>query len=89
MANTASAKKRMRQNPARRSRNKTIRTRARSRVKQAVTAIESGDLPAAEAAVAAATSELDRAASKGTIHRRNASRRVGRLMQRLATLRKG
>ncbi len=86
MANTASAKKRNRQNEKRRARNKAVRTRARSRVKQAMVAIEAGDRPAAEAAVLAATSELDRAASKGILHRKNAARRVGRLMRRLAKL---
>lgn len=88
MANTASAKKRIRQNEKRRVRNQAIRSRARTRVKQAVAAIEAGDVESAQAAVKVATSELDRAASKGTIHRNNAARRVSRLMHRLAKLRK-
>lgn len=88
MANTASAKKRIRQNEKRRARNKAVRTRARNRVKQAIAAIDTGD-QAAESAVLAATSELDRAATKGIIHRKNASRRVSRIMRRLAKLQKG
>lgn len=89
MANTASAKKRIRQNEKRRARNKAVRNRARNRVKQAITAIESGDEDQAEAAVLAATSELDRAASKGIIHPKNAARRVSRIMHRLAKLQQG
>lgn len=79
----------MRQNEVRRARNKAVRSRARSRIKQAVATIESGELQAAQAAVQEAASELDRAASKGAIHRKNAARRISRLMLRLAKLQKG
>lgn len=89
MANTASAKKRIRQDEKRRARNKVVRTRARTRVKQALAAIESGELPAAESAVRQAASALDRAADKGAIHRKNAARRTSRLMLHLAKLQKG
>lgn len=88
MANTRSAKKRIRQNVKRRARNKIQRTRARTTVKQARTALQSGELEEAIQAVRAAASQLDRAASQGAIHRRNASRRKGRLMQKLAALEK-
>jgi small subunit ribosomal protein S20 len=88
LANTASAKKRIRQNQKRRARNKAVRSRARNRVKDAEAAIERGDAAEAGQAVQLATSDLDRAASKGTIHRKNAARRVSRLMQRLRSLQK-
>ncbi len=84
MANTRSAKKRMRQNQKRRLRNRMVRTRARRAVRQGRQAIESGDLESARAAVTKAVSELDRAAAKGVIHRNNAARRKSRLMKRLA-----
>ena len=83
MANTRSAKKRIRQNDKLRAHNKTYRTRARSHVKQARAAIKAGDEAAAKKAVMAAISELDRAAAKGIIHRNNASRRKSRLMKLL------
>lgn len=89
MANTLSAKKRIRQNEKRRVRNKADRTRARSTVRSARAALESGDSEAASAAVLLASSELDRAAAKGVIHSKNASRRKGRLMKQLAALVKG
>lgn len=86
MANTASAKKRVRQNEKRRMRNRVWLTRARSTVKQARIAIDSKDSEASIAAVNKAISELDRAASKGVIHRRNAARRKSRLLKKLSTM---
>ena len=85
LANTASAKKRIRQNEKRRLQNKLIRTRARTFVKRARTAVDASEEGAAQA-VQEAIRELDRAAAKGVIHRRNASRRKSRLMKQLAKL---
>ncbi|HHX44008.1 MAG TPA: 30S ribosomal protein S20 [Chloroflexi bacterium] len=82
MANTKSAIKRMRQNERRRARNRAVRSRMRTFVKRANTAIVAGEEDAAEA-VRAAISELDRAAQKGVIHRNNAARRKSRLMKKL------
>jgi len=89
LANTASTKKRVRQNEKRRLRNRVWLTRARSTIKQARITIDSQDLPASVEAVNKAVSELDRAASKGVIHKRNAARRKSRLLKKLSTLEKG
>jgi len=89
LANTASAKKRVRQNEKRRTRNRVWLTRARSTVKQALIAIDTKDSAASVEAVNKAISELDRAASKGVIHKRNAARRKSRLLKKLSTLEKG
>ena len=86
MANTGSAKKRIRQNVKRRARNRVQRTRSRSQVKVARAALQSGESEPATKAVQAAASALDRAVSQGSIHRRNASRRKSRLMKKLASL---
>ena len=86
MANTASAKKRIRQNEKHRMHNKLWRTRARTYVKRARTALEHDEKEAAVQAVHAAIRELDKAASKGVIHRRNADRRKSRLMKQLAKI---
>ena len=86
MANTASAKKRIRQNKKRRMRNKVWRTRARTSVKEARLAIDTGDREAAESATRLAIEQLDKAASKGVIHNNNASRRKSRLMKRLTAM---
>lgn len=86
LANIASAKKQARQSVKREARNKGVRTRARTQVKKARLQIEAGELEAAIQATRDAVSALDRAASKGVIHRNNASRRKSRLMKRLAAL---
>ena len=86
MANTRSAKKRMRQNEKRRIRNKTIRTRTRGFIKRARLAIDEGNPEAANEAVKKAISQIDRAKSKGILHHRNAARRKSRLMKHLAQM---
>lgn len=88
MANNASALKRNRQNQKRRIYNRTFRNRARTFVKKARAAIRAAkpDLAAAEAATITAVRDLDKAAARGVIHKRNAARRKSRLMKQLAAL---
>jgi small subunit ribosomal protein S20 len=86
LANTRSAKKRIRQNEKRRERNRPVRTRARTQVRIARTAIEAGKQDQATAAVKEAIQQLDRAADSGVIHRKNAARRKSRLMKSLAAV---
>jgi small subunit ribosomal protein S20 len=85
LANLQSAIKRIRSNERKRVRNRIIRTRARSAVGAAKTA-EKAD--AKEAAIRAAIRELDRAASKGVIHKNNAARRKSRLLRELNSVKK-
>lgn len=88
MANIKSQIKRNRQNEKRRVQNRIFRGRARTFVAKARTALESGTGEETQAAVLKAVSELDRAATKGIIHKNNAARRKSRLMKRLAGLAK-
>ncbi|MCL4869255.1 MAG: 30S ribosomal protein S20 [Anaerolineae bacterium] len=88
MANTASAKKRIRSSERRRLRNRTFRVSGRTYVKKARALISGGKLEDAEAAVRQAASTLDKSAAKGIIHPRNAARRKGRLMRALAAAQK-
>ena len=74
MANIKSQIKRNRQNEKRRLRNRTFRGAAR-------TAIKNARADMTEAVVKNAVSVLDKAAEKGAIHPRNASRRKSRLMK--------
>ena len=83
MANLKSAIKRTRQEPKRRMRNRVVKSRMRTSVKRAQSAITAEDEGAAQAAVVAAISQIDRAAAKGVIHPNNAARRKSRLMKRL------
>jgi small subunit ribosomal protein S20 len=90
MANHRSALKRIRQTKRLTERNRMIRSRTRTFVKKARTA-QSGSSATLENALAAtreAIRELDRAASKGVIHKRNAARRKSRLMKQLNALAK-
>lgn len=86
MANHKSAIKRILQSEKRREHNRLFRSRARTFVKRARTAQSGTDLNAAQAATIEAVRELDKAASKGVIHKRNAARRKSRLMKQLAAL---
>jgi small subunit ribosomal protein S20 len=86
MANTHSAKKATRKIVRRTEVNKARRSRMRSFVRKVEEAIASGDKTAAEAALKAAQPELQRAATKGVMHRNTASRKVSRLAQRVNTL---
>lgn len=86
MANTKSAKKVMRSNERRRLRNRIHIGRARSEVKKARQAIETGDVSVAADAIRSASRWLDHAASRGSIHKNNAARRKSRLMKQLAKL---
>ena len=83
MANHKSAIKRIRQTEKRRAYNRTWRSRTRTFVKKARVAQQSSDLKAATAATIEAVTELDKAASKGVIHKNNAARRKSRLMKAL------
>ena len=80
MANIKSQIKRNRQNEKRRLRNRVYRGSARTYIRKALTAIESGDKTIAEAQVQQAIKALDVAAQKGVVHKNNAARRKSRLM---------
>jgi small subunit ribosomal protein S20 len=79
LANIRSAVKRNRQAQKRRTRNVQVRTGLKSAVKKARDAVVHGDPAAAKPAVQAALRALDKAASKGIIHKNAASRRISRL----------
>jgi small subunit ribosomal protein S20 len=79
LANTQSAIKNIRKNQRRRLRNQAVRSRTRTAVKRARSAIESGQQDEAQEALRVAYSNLDKAAQKGVIHKNNASRRKARL----------
>lgn len=87
MANTASAKKHMRSSEKRRERNRLFRVTARTYVKKTRQLIAAGNMAEAEEMLNKACSTLDKAARKGILHDRNASRRKGRLMAAFAAAR--
>ncbi len=86
MANTKSARKAARQTIRKTEINKVRRTSLRNSVRKVEEAIASGDRTAASAALKAAEPKIMRAAQLGVIHKNNASRKVSRLMHRVAKL---
>ncbi len=88
MANTRSALKAIRSSERKRIQNRMVRTRTRTFVRNARVAIaEEAAAPTTEEALRQAISALDRAVTKGVIHRNNAARRKARLMRQLAQTR--
>lgn len=86
MANHASAEKRNRQRIKRTDRNRALTSAVRTAVKKARAAISSGKAETATGPVLAASKALARAASKGVVHSRAASRVTSRIQSALAKL---
>jgi len=86
MANTASARKRIRQNERRNARNTARVSRVRTFVKKVETAILSGDKAAAAEALRAAQPEMQRAVGKGVAKANTVSRKISRLSARVKAL---
>ena len=86
MANTTSARKRIRQTAKRTLRNTARKSRMRTFVKKVELACASGDKDAAAAALRAAQPEMQRAAGKGVIHKNTVSRKLSRLSARVKAL---
>ena len=83
MANHKSALKRARQNEKRRLRNKSKKSRIKGVVKDFEEAISSKDIDKAKANLINAQKVIDRISSKGTIHKKTASRKISRLTKKL------
>lgn len=83
MANIKSQIKRNKQNQAARLRNRVYRGSARTFVRKALVALNTGKEEETKQALRDAIVALDKAAGKGVIHKNNAARRKSRLMARL------
>ncbi|HXU72909.1 MAG TPA: 30S ribosomal protein S20 [Polyangia bacterium] len=82
MANVASAEKRNRQRIKRRARNQFHLSTMRTHVKRVRTALASKDANVA-AILKAAVAVIDKAAQKGVIDKKSASRKISRLTKSL------
>jgi len=82
MANIKSQKKRIETNELRRVRNMSINSKMKTVVKKADAAIEAKDAEQMKVAVPAALSEIDRAVTKGVIHKNSGARKKSSLQQR-------
>ena len=79
MANHKSALKRAKQNEVRRLRNKSHKTRAKNAVKEIRTAVADNAVDQAGASLTKAVAMLQKAASKGVIHKNKSARSISRL----------
>lgn len=86
MANHPSAEKRNRQRIKRTDRNRAVSSTVRTLVKRVRTALHAKDKAAATTALKAATVALDKAATKGVVHRKAAARTIGRLAAQIHRL---
>ena len=86
MANIKSQMKRNRQNEAARQRNKAVRSSLRTSVRKFRAAADAGDVEQATTLLRVASRKLDKAASKGVIHKNQAANRKSALAQRAKAL---
>jgi small subunit ribosomal protein S20 len=86
MANIKSAMKRIRQNEKRRVRNAAVRSTVRTSVKSARTALESGQAAQARETLLRTIQILDKAVTKGVVHKNTAARKKSRLTRQLNAL---
>jgi len=89
LANHKSALKRTRQSLRRHKRNMHVKSTMRTCVKHFQKAVDAGDAADAEARFRQAERAIRKAASKGVIPKRRASRSVGRLARQLGALSAG
>jgi len=83
-----SAVKKHRQSLKRRMRNVAVRSRLKTMVKKLRAALEARDLQRAQEALRVVVSTFSKAASKGIIHKRTASRHIARLSKKVHELSK-
>lgn len=86
MPKTKSAKKRLRSSHKKFLRNKALRSNMKTAIKRAELALESGDVEEAKRLYNYASSAIDKAKSKGAIHKNKASREKSKLGKKLAEL---
>ncbi|GAA2758552.1 30S ribosomal protein S20 [Actinopolymorpha rutila] len=86
MANIKSQIKRIKQNETRRLRNKSTRSSLRTAIRNFSEAAESGDKAKAQDLARAAGRLLDRAASKGVLHKNQAANKKSAIFKRSAAL---
>ena len=86
MANSPQARKRARQNDKRRAHKASIRSLVRTKIKQVIAAVDTGDADNARAALDSAVPVIDRMANRGIIKKNKAARHKSRLNARVKAL---
>ena len=86
MANIKSQIKRNKTNQKANERNRAVKSELKTTIRQAREAISSGDKDKAQAAVKVATTKLDKAVSKGVLHKNQAANRKSAIAKQAAAL---
>ena len=86
MANIKSQKKRIKTNEIARQRNKAVKSALRTHVRNARAAVAEGDAAKAAELTAVANRALDKAVSKGVIHKNQAANRKSAISSSVAAL---
>jgi len=86
LANHKSAIKRNRQSEKKRARNASVKSQVKTRVKAVLRAVEDKDRSESVASLETAISLIDKASSKGVLHKNNAARKISRLTRRVNAL---
>ena len=81
MPNTSSAKKRLRQDMARRERIRAVKSAVKTQIKKVLSAIKDGNVELAETEYRAAAKQIDRAGAHRVIHKNAAARKKSRLQK--------
>jgi small subunit ribosomal protein S20 len=89
VANIKSQIKRNKQNEKARQRNKSVKSALKTSVRQFREAAEGGDAEKATQSMRAAYVKLDKAVSKGVIHKNQAANRKSAIAKRAAQLERG
>jgi small subunit ribosomal protein S20 len=86
VANIKSQIKRNKTNQKPHDRNRAVKSELKTTVRQAREAISSGDKDKAQAALKVATTKLDKAVSKGVLHKNQAANRKSAIAKQVASL---
>ncbi|OUE24979.1 30S ribosomal protein S20 [Clavibacter michiganensis] len=86
MANIKSQIKRIGTNKKAQERNKAVKSELKTAIRSVKSAISAGDKDAAVKAVSLAGKKLDKAASKGVIHKNQAANRKGAIAKQVAKI---
>ncbi len=86
MANIKSQIKRIGTNERRHERNKAVKSELKTSIRAVRVAVDAGDADATAAALKAASRKLDKAVSKGVIHKNQAANRKSALAKKAASV---
>ncbi len=89
MPTTSSAKKRLRQNTVRRTRNRAVKSALKTQLRKVREPVEDGNIPQAEAEYREAAKKLDREGARNVIHRNKAARTKSRLQKLIKKAKQG